>query len=66
MSYQHVFISDQEDSLKSAVRELLPTNPQLLCMWHINKNALKNAQVAWRDVDGVTKEEKEAIKERKK
>ena len=61
----HVFISDQEDALKSAVRELLPTVPQLLCIWHINKNVQTKAQQIWRDADGVTREEKQEIKEKR-
>jgi MULE transposase domain len=60
-----VFISDQEEALKSAVRELLPAVPQLLCVWHINKNVLTKAQHVWRDADGETEEEKQAIKEKR-
>ena len=56
-----VFLSDHEDALKSAVSQLLPDVPQLLCVWHINKNVLTKAQREWRDADGKTKEEKEAI-----
>jgi hypothetical protein len=61
-----VFLSDHEDALKSAISELLPTVPQLLCIWHINKNVLTQAQKVWRDADGTTKDEKEAIKEKRK
>jgi hypothetical protein len=39
--------------------------PQLLCVWHINKNVQTKAQQAWRDADGVTKEEKQRIAEQK-
>jgi MULE transposase-like protein len=60
-----VFISDHEDALKSAISELLPTVPQLLCVWHINKNVQTKAQYTWRDADGVTKEEKEKIAEKR-
>ncbi len=56
-----VFISDQEEALKLAVRMLLPGVPQLLCVWHINKNVQTRAQQTWRDADGKTKEEKQAI-----
>jgi hypothetical protein len=56
-----VFISDHEDALKSAVSELLPRAPQLLCVWHINKNVQTKAQREWRTADGKTKEEKKAI-----
>ena len=56
-----VFISDYEDALKSAVSQLLPRIPQLLCVWHINKNVQTKAQREWRDANGKSKEEKEAI-----
>ena len=63
--HPQVFISDQEDALKSAVRELLPPVPQLLCVWHINRNVQTKAQQVWRDADGTTKEEKEKILEKR-
>ena len=63
--HPRVFISDQEDALKSAVRELLPSIPQLLCVWHINRNVQAKAQQVWRDADGITKEEKEKIVEKR-
>jgi hypothetical protein len=56
-----VFISDQEEALKIAARSLLPEVPQLLCIWHINKNVQTKAQQIWRDADGRTKEEKQKI-----
>ena len=58
-----VFISDQEEALKAAARVLLPGVPQLLCVWHINKNVQTKAQQVWRDADGRTKEEKQQITE---
>jgi hypothetical protein len=61
----HVFISDQEDALKLAAHTLLPGVPQLLCVWHINKNVQTRAQQTWRDADGKTKEEKQEIAERR-
>ena len=63
--YPQVFISDQEDALKSAACELLPSIPQLLCVWHINRNVQTKAQQVWRDADGTTKEEKEKIIEKR-
>lgn len=39
-----VFISDQEEALKMSARLLLPGVPQLLCVWHINKNVQTKAQ----------------------
>lgn len=58
-----VFISDQEEALKMTARLLLPEVPQLLCVWHINKNVQTKAQQTWRDADGVTREEKKRIVE---
>jgi hypothetical protein len=60
-----VFISDQEEALKMSARLLLPGVPQLLCVWHINKNVQTKAQQTWRDADGVTKEEKQRIAEQR-
>ena len=60
-----MFISDQEEALKSVVQELLPTVPQLLCVWHINKNVQTKVQQTWRDADGLTKEEKKAMAEKR-
>jgi MULE transposase domain len=56
-----VFISDQEEALRSAVCQLLPSVPQLLCVWHINKNVQTKAQHVWRDADSNTPQEKEEI-----
>jgi hypothetical protein len=61
LPYPQVFISDQADALKNAARLLLPTVPQLLCVWHINKNVLTKVQYAWRDADGETSEDKEEL-----
>ena len=60
-----VFISDHEDALKSAVTQLLPRVPQLLCVWHVNKNVQTKAQREWRTADGKTKEEKKAIEDQR-
>jgi hypothetical protein len=60
-----VLISDQEDALKTAARRLMPSVPQLLCVWHMNRNVQTKAQQVWRDADGNTKEEKEAIAEKR-
>jgi MULE transposase domain len=60
-----VFISDQENALRSAVDALLPDIPQLLCVWHIEKNVLVKAKLAWRDADGKTPQEKEIIAQKR-
>ncbi|OWY49387.1 Transcription factor FAR1-related protein [Alternaria alternata] len=56
-----VFISDQEEALKTTARSLLPEVPQLLCVWHINKNVQTKAQQTWQDADGVTRGGKKRI-----
>jgi hypothetical protein len=63
MSKPRVFISDQEDALIKAAKLLLPDVPQLLCVWHINKNVQTKAQQVWRASNAKTLEEKEKIKE---
>jgi hypothetical protein len=56
-----VFLSDHENALKSAVSQLLPDVPQLLCVWHVNKNVQTKVQLEWRTSDAKTKEEKKAM-----
>ena len=60
-----IFLSDQEDALKSAMQRLLPEVPQLLCVWHINKNVQTKAQHVWRNADAQTPEEKEKMKQKR-
>ena len=60
----NVFMSDQEYALKSAIQRLLPGVPQLLCVWHINKNVQTKAQHVWRTADAKTPEEKEEMKQK--
>jgi hypothetical protein len=60
-----VLISDQEDALKNAARRLMPSIPQLLCVWHVNKNVQTKVQQVWRDANGRTQEEKEAITQKR-
>ena len=58
-----VFISDHEDALKSAVSQLLPRVPQLLCIGNVNRNVQTKAQRAWRTADGKTKAERKAMED---
>ena len=60
-----VFISDHEDALKSTVSLLLPRVPQLLCIWHVNKNVQTKAQREWRTADGKTNEERKALQDQR-
>jgi hypothetical protein len=56
-----VFLSDHEKALKSAVSQLLPDVPQLLCIWHVNKNVQTKVQLEWRTSEAKTQEEKKAM-----
>jgi hypothetical protein len=60
-----VFISDHEDALKSSARQLLPRVPQLLCVWHVNKNVQTKVQLEWRTSEAKTKEEKKAMEDQR-
>jgi hypothetical protein len=42
-----VLLTDNEDALKNAAEEVWPEVPQLLCIWHVNKNVLTKAQEVW-------------------
>ena len=42
-----VLLTDDETALKNALTAVYPTVPQLLCLWHINKNILTRAQKAF-------------------
>src|SRR5436190_7311839 len=42
-----VLLTDDEDALKNALTAIFPTVPQLLCLWHVNKNVLTKVQRAW-------------------
>ena len=35
-----VFLTDDEDALRNVISEVYPGVPQLLCLWHVNKNVL--------------------------
>jgi hypothetical protein len=61
-----VFVSDQEKALKNAVSTLLPSVPQLLCVWHANRNVQTKAQHVWRTADAETPEEKQQLFETRK
>jgi hypothetical protein len=39
-----VFVTDQEDALINAAEEVFSSVPLLLCIWHLNKNFLKNCK----------------------
>lgn len=60
-----VFISDHMDPLKLAAAQLLPRVPQLLCVWHINRNVQTKAQLEWRTADGKKKEERQAMADKR-
>jgi hypothetical protein len=37
-----VFVTDNEEALKNAISIVFPESDNLLCIWHMNKNILKN------------------------
>jgi MULE transposase domain len=38
-----VIITDNDTALKTVLKYAFPETPQLLCLWHINKNVLTHA-----------------------
>lgn len=48
-----VFLSDNEEALRSACAEVWPAVPQLLCLWHINKNVQDHLQKHFRQANGL-------------
>jgi len=39
-----VFLTEKEDALRNAISVVFTEATNLLCIWHINKNFLKNCQ----------------------
>jgi hypothetical protein len=54
-----VLLTDNESALKNALTILLPDVPQLLCVWHVNKNLLTQVQGTWHNDGEDTGEERE-------
>ncbi len=48
-----VFLSDNEEALRSACAEVWPAVPQLLCLWHSNKNVQDHLQKHFRQANGL-------------
>jgi hypothetical protein len=42
--HPEVFVTDQEDALINAASEVFPSTSHFLCIWHLNKNILKNCR----------------------
>jgi hypothetical protein len=40
-----VFVTDQEDALINAASYVFQSTTNLLCVWHLNKNVLKNCKL---------------------
>ena len=55
---------DDEKALKRAATLVFPTIPQLLCLWHVEKNVLTKIQKLWR-VNGVDEQVAKANEEKK-
>jgi len=60
-----VFLTDDDTNLKTALSQHFPEVPQLLCVWHVNKNVQTEASKLWR-VNNVSEEENTANKEKRK
>lgn len=45
-------MSDNEEALRAACTEVWPAVPQLLCLWHINKNVQDHLQKHFKRVNG--------------
>ena len=56
-----VFLTDDEISLKNALHIFYPGIPQLICIWHINKNVEKEVNKTWKvNAKGASKQENDA------
>jgi hypothetical protein len=60
-----VILTDDEKALKKAATLVFPTVPQLLCLWHVEKNVLTKIQKLWR-VNGVDEQVAKVNEEKKK
>jgi hypothetical protein len=59
-----VILTDGEDALKNACRDVFPGVPQRLCLWHVNQNMLSKAKTTWKEnTIGIDDEEIERRKE---
>lgn len=47
-----IFLSDNESAVRSACAEIWPDVPQLLCLWHVNKNVQDHLQKHFRRANG--------------
>ena len=47
-----VFLSDNENALRTAFAELWPDVPRLLCLWHVNKNVQDHLQKHFKRLNG--------------
>ena len=59
-----VFLTDDDTSLKNALSAFYPSTPQLLCIWHINKNVETKVNKVWR-VNTMSDEDNAANKEKR-
>jgi hypothetical protein len=65
-SLPEAIITDNETALKVALQTCFPDVPQLLCLWHINKNVLAKAQKTWITTDAwLSDEERAEIQKRR-
>jgi MULE transposase domain len=59
-----VFLTDDDTSLKNALSEVYTGIPQLLCIWHVNKNVETMVNKCWR-VNTTNDEENAANKQKR-
>ena len=65
-----VFLSDDETALKTSLEVIWPGVPQLLCVWHVNKNVEEAIAGRWirrpENYDSLTPEEQRKHNEKNK
>jgi len=59
-----VFLTDDDTSLKNALSEIYAGIPQLLCIWHVNKNVETKVNKCWR-INTTSDEENAANKQKR-
>src|ERR1700735_3875560 len=59
-----VFLTDDDSSLKNALSNVYAGTPQLLCIWHVNKNVETKVNKCWK-VNTTSDEENSANKQKR-
>ena len=53
-----IFLTNDETSLKTAFSQQFPEVPQLLCVWHVDKNVQTEASKLWKVNNALGEENK--------